>query len=51
MVGPTQGFGYIGGLREIGKAENISKNYVSRILRLARRAPDLVEAILAGRTD
>jgi hypothetical protein len=36
---------------EIGDAENISKSYVSRILRLALLAPDMVEAILAGRTD
>ena len=36
---------------EIGEAENISKSYVSRILRLALLAPDIVEAILAGRTD
>ena len=36
---------------EIGEAENISKSYVSRILRLAMLAPDLVEAILGGRTD
>jgi hypothetical protein len=36
---------------EIGDAENISKSYVSRILRLALLAPDVVEAILAGRTD
>jgi hypothetical protein len=36
---------------EIGDAENISKSYVSRILRLALLAPDIVEAILAGRTD
>jgi hypothetical protein len=36
---------------EIGDAENISKSYVSRILRLALLAPDLVEKILAGRTD
>ncbi len=33
---------------EIGDAENISKSYVSRILRLALLAPDIVEAILAG---
>jgi hypothetical protein len=32
---------------EIGDAENISKSYVSRILRLALLAPDIVEAILA----
>jgi hypothetical protein len=35
---------------DIGDAENISKSYVSRILRLALLAPDIVEAILAGRT-
>lgn len=34
---------------EIGDAENISRSYVSRILRLTLLAPDLVEAILAGR--
>jgi hypothetical protein len=36
---------------EIGDAENISKSYVSRILRLALLAPDIIEAILAGRAD
>ena len=36
---------------EIGDAENISKSYVSRILRLALLAPDVVDAILAGRSD
>ena len=36
---------------EIGDTENISKSYVSRILRLALRAPDIVDGILAGRTD
>jgi len=36
---------------EIGDAENISKSYVSRMLRLALLAPDIVEAILAGKTD
>jgi len=34
---------------EIGDAENISKSYVSRILRLALLAPDLVEKSLGGR--
>ena len=38
-------------IREIGDAENISKSYVSRILRLALLAPDLLEAILAGSTE
>jgi hypothetical protein len=36
---------------EIGDAENISKSYVSRILRLALLAPDIVEAILEERTN
>jgi hypothetical protein len=36
---------------EIGDAENNSKSYVSRILRLALLAPEIVDAILAGRTD
>ena len=36
---------------EIGDAENISKSYVSRILRLALLAPDIVDAVLAGRAD
>jgi hypothetical protein len=36
---------------EIGDAENISKSYISRILRLALLAPDLVEGILAGQPD
>ena len=35
----------------IGNDENISKSYVSRILRLTLLAPDIVEAILAGSTD
>ncbi len=34
---------------EIAEAEKISKSYVSRILRLALLAPDIVEAILGGR--
>jgi hypothetical protein len=36
---------------EIAEAEHIGKSYVSRILRLALLAPDIVEPILAGRTD
>ena len=31
--------------------EGISKSYVSRILRAALLAPDIVDAILAGQTD
>ena len=36
---------------DIGDAEDISKSYVSRILRLALLAPDIVESVLAGKTD
>jgi len=36
---------------EIGDAENTSKSYVSRILRLALLAPDIVEFILAGQAE
>jgi hypothetical protein len=38
-------------ISEIGDAENIAKSYVSRMLRLALLAPDIIEAILAGSTD
>src|SRR5919106_1052970 len=43
--------GRFASVSEIGDAENISKSYVSRILRLALLAPDIVEAILAERTS
>jgi hypothetical protein len=43
--------GVYASVSEIGDAENISKSYVSRILRLALLAPDIVESILAGKTD
>jgi hypothetical protein len=43
--------GVYASVSDIGDAEGISKSYVSRILRLALLAPDIVEAILAGRTD
>jgi hypothetical protein len=36
---------------DIGDAENISKSYISRILRLALLAPDIVERIVEGRAD
>ena len=38
-------------MTEIAEAEKISKSYVSRILRLALLAPDIVEAILGGWAD
>jgi len=40
--------GVYASVSEIGDAENISKSYVSRILRLALLAPDIVETILGG---
>jgi hypothetical protein len=43
--------GVYASVSEIGDAENISKSYVSRILRLALLAPDMTEAILAGKMD
>ena len=43
--------GVYGSVTEIAEAEKISKSYVSRILRLALLAPDLVEAILGGSAD
>lgn len=36
-------------LEEIAVAENINPSYVSRLLRMTLLAPDIVEAILAGR--
>src|SRR5919106_1548661 len=43
--------GVYSSVTEISEAEAIGKSYVSRILRLALLAPDIVDAILAGRTD
>jgi hypothetical protein len=34
---------------EIAEAENINPSYVSRVLRMTLLAPEIVEAILAGR--
>ena len=42
--------GVYASVSEIAEAERISKSYVSRVLRLALLAPDIVEAILAGTT-
>ena len=38
-------------LAKIAEAEEINKSLVSRILRLALLAPDIIEAVLAGATD
>jgi hypothetical protein len=35
-------------IREIAKAEKINPSYVSRVLRLTLRLPDLVEALVQG---
>ena len=43
--------GVYASVTEIAEAEKIAKSYVSRILRLALLAPDLVEAILGGWAD
>jgi hypothetical protein len=43
--------GVYASVSEIGDAENIFKSYVSRILRLALLAPDIVEGILVGTAD
>ena len=45
------GEGVYASVSDIGDAENISKSYVSRILRLALLAPDIVEMIIEGRSD
>jgi hypothetical protein len=36
-------------IQEIADAENINSSYVSRVLRMTLLAPEIVEAILAGR--
>ena len=36
-------------IQEIANAENINPSYVSRVLRMTLLAPEIVEAILAGR--
>jgi hypothetical protein len=41
--------GTYGCLDEIGKAERIAPSFVSRVIRLALLAPDIVDAIMDGR--
>lgn len=41
--------GHFATIEEIAEAENINPSYVSRVLRMTLLAPDIVEAILAGR--
>jgi hypothetical protein len=43
--------GVYSSVTEISEAEGINKSYISRILRLALMAPDIIEAILAGTAD
>ena len=41
--------GTYGCLEDVARAEKINASFVSRVVRLALLAPDIVEAILAGR--
>ena len=41
--------GHFATIQEIAEAENINPSYVSRLLRMTLLAPEIVEAILAGR--
>ena len=41
--------GHFATIQEIAEAENINPSYVSRLLRMKLLAPEIVEAILAGR--
>jgi hypothetical protein len=43
--------GAFSSVTEIAESEKISMSYVSRILRLALLAPDIVEAVLGGWAD
>jgi hypothetical protein len=45
------GDGVYASVSEMGDADNISKSYVSRMLRLALLAPDIVEAILEDKAN
>ena len=36
-------------IEEIAEAENINPSYISRVLRMTLLAPEIVEAILAGK--
>ena len=41
--------GHFATIQEIANAENINPSYISRVLRMTLLAPEIVEAILAGR--
>ena len=41
--------GHFATIQEIAEAENINSSYISRVLRMTLLAPEIVEAILAGR--
>jgi DNA-binding IclR family transcriptional regulator len=41
--------GDFGTIEEIAQAENINPSYVSRVMRMTLLAPEIVEAVLAGR--
>jgi hypothetical protein len=41
--------GHFATIQEIAEAENINSSYISRVLRMTLLAPQIVEAILAGK--
>ena len=41
--------GHFATIEEIAEVENINPSYVSRVLRITLLAPEIVEAVLAGR--
>ena len=41
--------GHFATIEQIAEAENINPSYISRVLRMTLLAPEIVEAILAGR--
>ncbi len=50
-IASCEGRGVYSSVTEIAEAERISNSYVSRVLRLALLALDIVEAILGGWAD
>jgi hypothetical protein len=43
--------GRYGSIRELAKAEGVDRNYVGRLLNLTLLAPEVVEAVLEGRSS
>lgn len=42
--------GVCGTIEELAKREKVNRGYLSRVLRLTRLAPDIIEAIMDGRS-